>query len=289
MPSRFTVLCLFFCMVGALCAQTNEDDPPPNLPVDSELYALMTDHLGTDTGPESICGIGSVSGRPFVATRVYTSLGRDATFDGDEVEGPHSYLIARDRFGRVRCEIGYLEPTFERTRKRVRLGTYVYDPVGQAHVSMYPEAFHSAFVIPFALMDPIFANGSPVFSFCVLAAAEDTHCLRKFRENWRDKVISSAELGNKVVNGRDANGYTAVVEFANQDNRQTTQGIVEEWVSPDDRLLLRESRRTGESYTRTLAVTDLRFEDPPASLFEVPRGDLVHQVSSLPQADQQHF
>ena len=150
--------------------------------VDSELYALMTDHLGTDTGPESICGIGSVIGRPFVATRVVTSLQTDTASTAESLEGPHSYLIARDRFGRVRCEIGYLEPDFGPVHKRVKLGTYVYDPVGQTHTSMYPESFHSAFVIPFTLMDPIFAKGSPIFSFCVLAAAEDAHCLRKFRD-----------------------------------------------------------------------------------------------------------
>ena len=282
MPPRLFVLCLFFCMVGALSAQTAAYAQTPEFPTDSELYALMTDHLGTDTGPESICGIGSVIGRPFLATRVYTSLEKDAASGEDGMEAPHSYLIARDRFGRVRREIGYLEPSFVPTRKRVRLGTYVYDPVGQTHISMYPESFHSAFVIPFTLLDPIFAEGSPIFSFCVLAAAEDTHCLRKFRESWKDRVISSAELGNQTVNGLDANGYTAAVESADEDKTKTSLRTLEEWVSMDDRLLLRESHRNGESYTRTLAVTDLRFEDPPASLFEVPQGSLVHRVSSLP-------
>ena len=77
MPPRLFVFSLFFCMVGALSAQTAGDAVRPEFPVDSELYALMTDHLGTDTGPESICGIGSVIGRPFVAARVVTSLQKD--------------------------------------------------------------------------------------------------------------------------------------------------------------------------------------------------------------------
>jgi hypothetical protein len=76
MPPRLLVLSLFFCMIGALSAQTAGDALTPEFPVDTELYALMTDHLGTDTGPESICGIGSVIGRPFVATRVVTPCRR---------------------------------------------------------------------------------------------------------------------------------------------------------------------------------------------------------------------
>jgi hypothetical protein len=283
MPPRLLVFSLFFYMIGALSAQTAGDALTPEFPVDTELYALMTNHLGTDTGPESICGIGSVIGRPFVATRVVTSLQTDTASTAESLEGPHSYLIARDRFGRVRCEIGYLEPDFGPVHKRVKLGTYVYDPVGQTHISIYPESFHSAFVIPFTLMDPIFAKGSPIFSFCVLAAAEDTHCLRKFRESWRDRVVSSAELGNHSVDGLDANGYTAVLESGDEHGTKELLSTLEEWVSIDDKLLLRESRRTGESFTRTLAVTGLRLEEPPASLFEVPQGNVVHRVSSLPQ------
>jgi len=280
MPPRLFVFSLFFCMVGALSAQTAGDAVTPEFSVDSELYALMTDHLGTDTGPESICGIGSVIGRPFVATRVVTSFEKDTA---ESLEAPHTYLIARDRFGRVRCEIGYIEPDFEPVHRRVKLGTYVYDPVRQTHTAMYPESFHSAFVIPFTLMDPIFAKGSPIFSFCVLAAAEDAHCLRKFRESWRDRVVSSAELGNHSVDGLDANGYTAVLESGDEHGTKELLSTLEEWVSMDDRLLLRESHRNGESFTRTLAVTDLRLEEPPASLFEVPQGSLVHRVCSLPQ------
>jgi hypothetical protein len=283
MPPRLFVFSVFFCLIGALSAQTAEDALRPEFPVDSELYALMTDHLGTDTGPESICGIGSVIGRPFIAARVVTSLQKDTASREESPEAPHKYVIARDRFGRVRCEIGYLEPDFGVVHQRVKLGTYVYDPVGQTHTSMYPESFHSAFVIPFTLMDPILAEGSPIFSFCVLAAAEDTHCLRKFRESWRDRVVSSAELENHNVDGLDANGYTAVLESGDEHGTKDLRSTVEEWVSMDDKLLLRESRRTGESFTRTLAVTDLRLEDPPASLFEVPQGSLVHRVSSLPQ------
>jgi hypothetical protein len=156
MPPRLLVFSLFFYMIGALSAQTAGDALTPEFPVDTELYALMTDHLGTDTGPESICGIGSVIGRPFVATRVVTSLQKDTASTAESLEAPHSYLIARDRFGRVRCEIGYLQPDFGPVHMRVKLGTYVYDPVGQTHTSIYPESFHSAFVIPFTLMDPIF-------------------------------------------------------------------------------------------------------------------------------------
>ena len=275
MPPRCFALTVVFCLAGVLQAQML----PPESPVDSELYALMTDHLGTDTGPESICGIGSVSGHPFVATRVFTSLQKQTA---ESLEAPHSYLIARDRFGRVRCEIGYLEPDLSLVHRRVQLGTYVYDPVGQAHISMYPETFHSAFLIPFALMDPIFADGSPVFSFCVLAAAEDTHCLEKFKESWKDKVLRSADLGSQTVNGLDADGYTAVLESGGEHGTKELS-TVEEWVSADESLLLRESRRMGESFTRTLAVTNLRHEEPPASLFEIPQGSAVHRVTSLPE------
>ena len=122
MPPRLFAFSFFFCMVGALRAQTARDAVTPEFPVDSELYALMTDHLGTDTGPESICGIGSVIGRPFVATRVLTSFEKDTA---ERLEAPHTYVIARDRFGRVRCEIGYIEPDFEPVHRRVKLGTYV--------------------------------------------------------------------------------------------------------------------------------------------------------------------
>ena len=108
-PAPFRLLS-FFCIVGALSAQTARDAVTPEFPVGGELYALMTDHLGTDTGPESICGIGSVIGRPFVATRVVTSFEQDTA---ESLEAPHTYVIARDRFGRVCCEIGYIEPDFE--------------------------------------------------------------------------------------------------------------------------------------------------------------------------------
>jgi hypothetical protein len=283
MPPRLFVFSFLFYMVGAPSAQPPGDAVTPEFPVDSELYALMTDHLGTDTGPESICGIGSVIGRPFSATRVLTSFDKETASTEESLEAPHTYVIARDRFGRVRCEIGYIEPDFGPVHKRVKLGTYVYDPVEQTHTSMYPESFHSAFVIPFTLMDPIFAKGSPIFSFCVLAAAEDIHCLRKFRELWRDRVVSSAELGNHSVDGLNATGYTAVLESGDEHGTKESRSTLEEWVSMDDRLLLRESHRTGESFTRTLAVTDLRLEEPAASLFEVPQGSLVHRVSSLPQ------
>ena len=154
MPLRLFVFSLFFCMVGALSAQTAGDAVTPEFPVDSELYALMTDHLGTDTGPESICGIGSVIGRPFVATRILTSLEKDTA---ESLEAPHTYVIARDRFGRVRCEIGYIEPDFEPVHKRVKLGTYVYEPVGQTQTAMYPEKFSQRFC------DSLHADGS---NFC---------------------------------------------------------------------------------------------------------------------------
>jgi hypothetical protein len=281
-PPRLFIFSVFFLMIGALIAQTVEESPAPEFPVDSELYAFMTNHLGTDTGAESICGIGSVNGRPFVATRVVTSLQKDRSSGGEGLEAPHRYVIARDRFGRVRCEIGYLEPDFTPVHKRVELGTYVYDPVGQTPTSMYPESFHKAFVISFSLMDPIFAAGSPIFSFCVLAAAEDARCLRKFRESWKDRVVRSTELGNHTVDGLDASGYAAVVESADEHGTKESRSTLKEWVSMEDKLLLRESHRSGEGFTRTLAVTDLRFEEPPASWFEVPQGSVVHRVSSLP-------
>ena len=193
-PAPVRLLC-FFCMVGALSAQTAGDALRPEFPVDSELYALMTDHLGTDTGPESICGIGSVIGRPFVAARVVTSLQKDTASREESPEAPHRYLIARDRFGRVRCEIGYIEPDFEAVHKRVKLGTYVYDPVGQTHTSMYPESFHSAFVIPFTLMDPIFAKVPRYSLFAFLRPRKIPTALESFGnhgetgwsvpQNWR--------------------------------------------------------------------------------------------------------
>ena len=94
MPPRLFIFSLFFCMIGALSAQTAEDAARPEFPVDSELYALMTAHLGTDTGPESICGIGSVIGRPFSATRVVTSLKKDTASEEESLEAPHRYIIA---------------------------------------------------------------------------------------------------------------------------------------------------------------------------------------------------
>jgi hypothetical protein len=115
MPPRLFVLSFLFYMVGALSAQPPGDAVTPEFPVDSELYALMTDHLGTDTGPESICGIGSVIGRPFSATRVLTSFDKETASTEESLEAPHTYVIARDRFGRVRCEIGYIEPTSGRS------------------------------------------------------------------------------------------------------------------------------------------------------------------------------
>ena len=96
-------------------------------------------------------------------------------------------------------------------------------------------------------------------------------------------MVSSADLGSHSVNGLDANGYTAVLESGGEHGTKELLSTLEEWVSMDDRLLLRKSRRIGESFTRTLAVNDLRFEEPPASLFEVPQASLVHRVSSLPQ------
>ena len=96
-------------------------------------------------------------------------------------------------------------------------------------------------------------------------------------------MVSSAELGNHSVDGLDANGYTAVLESGDEHGTKELLSTLEEWVSMDDRLLLRASHRNGESFTRTLAVTNLRFEEPPASLFEVPQGSLVHRVSLLPQ------
>ena len=154
MPPRLFVFSLFFCMVGALGAQTAGDAVTPESPVDSELYALMTDHLGTDTGPESICGIGSVIGRPFVATRVVTSFEKDTA---ESLEAPHTYVIARDRFGRVRCEIGYIEPDFEPVHRRVKLGTYVYDPVRADAYRDIPRKFSQRFC------DFLHADGS---NFC---------------------------------------------------------------------------------------------------------------------------
>ncbi len=224
----------------------------------------MTDHLGTDTGPESICGIGSVIGRPFIAARVVTSLQKDTASREESPEAPHRYLIARDRFGRVRCEIGYLEPDFGAVHQRVKLGTYVYDPVGQTHTSMYPESFHSAFVIPFTLMDPIFAEGSPIFSFCVLAAAEDTHCLRKFRESWRDKVVSSAELENHNVDGLDANGYTAVLESGDEHGTKELRSTLEEWVSTP--RIAKNKNPTNEKTKKHLDQNSRLIEAPEVRL-----------------------
>jgi hypothetical protein len=275
MPARLFVLPLVLCMVGHLSGQTTPD------PVTPELYALMTDHLGTDTGPEGICGIGSVTGRPFVARRVITSLEKATTSGAQNSDAPHSFLIARDRFGRVRCEIGYIEPGFGPVHERVQLGTYIYDPVEQTHSTIYPQSFHTAYVIPFTLMDPVFAKGSPVFSFCALSVLQDGHCIRKIREAWKDKVVSTAELGSHIISGLDASGYTAVVESG--DGTNVLRNNLEQWVSMDDALLLRESRHVGESFTRTLAVTDLQLQDPPAALFEIPQGDVIHRVSTVPQ------
>jgi hypothetical protein len=54
------------------------------------------------------------------------------------------------------------------------------------------------------------------------------HCLRKFRESWRDRVVSSAELGNHSVDGLDANGYTAVLESGDEHGTKELLSTLEE-------------------------------------------------------------
>jgi hypothetical protein len=206
--------------------------------------------------PSVISGITvpPIPGAPFSATVVVEDERYDY-FGPDEVWRTIN-LIARDSRGRTHNE----------SRR------------------LMPESFHgSPPLLGFRLYDPqtrIRTICDPVLRL----ARHQAFSEESATESTPDPAVRIQDLGTTVLDGLQAKGTRRTLSLSAKATRTGSPADIEDevWYSDDlhlDLLVRHSDSRVG---TQTIGVSDLKREEPPASMFEVPPGYKI--VDATPTA-----
>lgn len=196
--------------------------------------------------------IPAIPGAPFSATAVIESE-QDWSDGWTEVYRTIN-VIARDSKGRTHNESRQLMPeSFHGSPKLTSVE--IFDPATRMRIVYEPETHivHRTFV-PIAAAKPDFPNPS-------------------------ERV---EDLGTSTMNGLPAKGTRHILSLSKKESgiRQPVDITDEVWYSQDlhlDLLLRHADPRLG---TNTVGISNLKREEPPASLFDVPAGYQVLSVSA---------
>jgi len=196
-------------------------------------------------------GVSSVAGLPFSATVV---VGSDRIMsDGSVLTLRTVILIARDSKGRTHNEIRRLEPESFHGSPEV-MQVLLFDPETRLSTIYYP-ATHLARI----RMIPV----------------------RPKSASLPNPWTSQEDLGTDTLNGLEAKGVRRVFSVpADGSGGKPVEVVDEIWRSAElhlDLLKRHTDPRVGEN---TLAVSNLKREEPPASMFELPAGYTI--VNPIP-------
>jgi len=217
------------------------------------LAAAATLSVGAQPTPKNYLEIPPTPGRPFTATAV-VELERYDEEDVDPVSRTLS-LIARDAKGRTHNEVRRLMPESFHGTPQI-LVVRIFDPETLMEVTY----------------DPVRHAGT-----------------RQIRPDSPKPFLSGAgvktqNLGTSTMDGLQTKGvrHWAVISTGAAWWKKSAQVEEEVWTSEDLHLSLLLKRSDERSGSLTVGISNLKREEPPASMFEVPAGI---KVQDLPAAD----
>lgn len=226
--------------------------------------------------------VGVELSKPFTGRWVTKSVFTAA--DGREESLEMTELIARDSRGRVRFEksVGFMRPRGEREAA-----------VSVAHERETPGSNKDATVTVIDIVDCpngktiVLQPNQRIFSVTQMAAASVGNrpyrsMLSTFLGKQNPRFLVE-DLGYKEIDGIQARGIKVTQIGAEEDGEWNSKPIVvsEEWASEDLAATLvniRSDARKGGS--RTMTLTNIKREEPDASLFEIPPDYKIFSIPS---------
>jgi len=203
--------------------------------------------------PPSVHGISipSVPGLPFSATVVIES--EREWPDGSAQVRRTINIIARDSQGRTRNEVRRLLPESFHGSPEL-MSVRIFDPQTRIRTT-YEPALKTARreFVPKKLSAPNLPNAS----------------------------VHTEDLGTTTLNGLETKGtrQTYTISAVTTEDGEPLQVVDETWYSPELHLNLLIRHSDPRVGAQTIGVSGLKREEPPASLFEVPRG---YQIVDVP-------
>jgi hypothetical protein len=231
------VAAVIFAICGATCSPAQESEEPP-------LYGGVQVHVrGVFVTP--------VAGSPFTATTLIES--RMPLPDGTVEIKRTLNKIARDSRGRIHNERRRLEPeSFHGTPPL--LETHIYDPQTHANTFFVTNSrLARVSILPNPPVNPALAS-RPGFANI---------------PGWKEE-----DLGTTTLNGLTARGLrrTHTVSAKASGTNKPIDVVDEYWYSEDLRLNLLVRHSDPRTGVQTVAVSDIKREEPAATLFEIPAG-----------------
>jgi len=209
----------------------------------------------------TISGISTpmIPAAPFSATvEVETA---NHLLDGTTLSQKRTSKIARDFHGRTREEYELPFPTNGPKPTQIAL----YDPVTGIRTLLFPASHNARQILPGGV--PPRFSGTPNLPPNTLPLV--------LSPNARSQVtIQREDLGIEFVDHLEVQHIRETQTFPERllGNDKAISIVLEYWFSPELQVFLRANRYDPRSGSQTLAVKDLRREEPDASLFEIPPG-----------------
>lgn len=100
----------------------------------------------------------------------------------------------------------------------------------------------------------------------------------------KQEDVTTNDLGKHTQDMRELVGkrITATIPAGKIGNDQPLQVVSEEWISQQDKLIVKQEEQNPLSGERTFALTNIRSEEPDPALFEIPKGYTVKEQTSTP-------
>jgi hypothetical protein len=279
--TRPYVILLLSIVAWLANAQEGSDSSAPHAPgSDKQLYQFVVHHLEPDSGPESICGVRSLTGKPFTAKRTVVAPGDN---DNSTDHGSLELIVARDAKGRVRCD--NFGRGFNIQPKQYEV--YIYDPIESLQTdyhSRWPDN-RVATVLPLRTAWAEMARHHAPAMLLFMSGGNSALPMpnEAARLYGADKMIDLKALPTRYVDGLQVCGYRASFELSDNLNYSRILTI-EQWVSLDYGIELRSSRREEAGQTVSGVVTEevsvISFAEPTQSLFQIPNGFEIQTCKS---------
>jgi hypothetical protein len=196
---------------------------------------------------------------PFSATVDVETV--DHLLDGATLSQKRTSKIARDFRGRTREEYELPFPTNGPKLTQITL----YDPDTGIRTLLFPASHNARQILPGGVPPRFSGTPNPPPNTLPLVLSP----------NARSQVtIQREDLGIEFVDHLEVQHIRETQTFPERllDNDKAIAIILEYWFSPELQVFLRANRNDPRSGSQTLAVKDLRREEPDASLFEIPPG-----------------
>lgn len=248
---------------GITHAQDFPPEGPPPPPVGMETVGPLG---GPDAafrvellGFEGMLGAKSVvTGAPFSAVGVTETI--HALADGNRITRKTETTVYRDSQGRFRREVHLAGIGPLHTSGKQRSFIVIQDPVaGTAYILNPEEKTANKVAFPAA---KILAAGKQT------ATGLEVRLKKKMaEENWQKE-----SLGTQTISGVNAEGtrQTRTIPAGEIGNEKPITIISEQWYSPDLQWMVMSKRNDPMFGETTYTLTNIRRQEPDASLFTVP-------------------